>query len=67
MFVSHAFANRETLQRVEEWLLRLGFSREDVQVDHGDEPRIAVSTRLADAARIQFIIDAIESAESADL
>lgn len=63
MFVSHEFANRETLKRVEEWLLRLGFPREDVQVDDGDEPRVAVSTRLADAARVQFIINAIESAD----
>ncbi|MFO0959269.1 MAG: hypothetical protein U0800_17865 [Isosphaeraceae bacterium] len=61
--MSHEFANRETLKRVEEWLLRLGFPREDVQVDEGDEPRIAVNTRLADAARVQLIIDAIESAD----
>jgi hypothetical protein len=63
MYVTHDFANVDTLQRVHQWLLRLGFPPEDIEIDKGDEPRLAVKTRLASADRIQMIIDAIETSD----
>jgi hypothetical protein len=62
-YVSHQFAHLETLERVRRWLIEAGFDPSRIEVHTQGIPRIAVSVAPGEAAEVERLIDAAESAD----
>jgi hypothetical protein len=60
MYMTHTFANRETLSRAHSWLTRHGFHARHTEFG---VPRITVVEELNRLAAAQMLINAVENAD----
>lgn len=59
-YVTHQFANTETLDRARRWLVHAGFDPSQIETITMGAPRIAVRVGSGEAAEASLIIDAAE-------
>jgi hypothetical protein len=63
MYLTHTFANRETLFRAHSWLTQLGFRPRQLSDHSGGIPRLKMPVEPHRLAAAQMLINAAESAD----
>ena len=59
-YVTHHFANLETLDRARRWLVQLGFAPDQIESHTDGVPRLAVMVRPEQADEVRQLINAAE-------
>lgn len=62
-YINREFAHTETLDRAHKWLIQAGFDPGRIEVHHHGIPRIAVAVEPGEAAGVEMVINAAESAD----
>lgn len=62
-YLTHQFANRDTLDRARRWLVQAGFDPSQIEAIHEGIPRIAVRVGIGQATAAGLIIDAAETTD----
>jgi hypothetical protein len=63
MFITHRFADHQTLDRARYWLTRFGFAASQMEVHEVGIPHISLRAPLSEIAEAELLFAALESAD----
>jgi len=63
MYVTHHFANLETLSRARAWLSRLGFGPGNMEAHTDGIPRLSVAVEPSRLSGVEMVLSAVERSD----